>query len=149
MRVFKNDEEEAAYHKIVATWFLPPGVSVVVPKARKLMYGKLMDLQRRRIDIWGAIFEELEREGIGSGRPWHERYEAIAKAREERIEAWQDAQLGIDPPEPKTPLEHLLQEHHRLLWAEWNLCDGIEKRWGAVSPLYDTRPDAVPRPCPH
>jgi hypothetical protein len=88
---------------------------VRVPKARKLMYGKLIALQRKRIEILGAISEELKREGIGSGQLWHERLETISEARGERIEAWQDAQLGIDPPEPQTPLEHLLQDHHRLL----------------------------------
>jgi hypothetical protein len=71
---------------------------VGVPKARKLMYGRLMALQRRRIDILGAIFEELKREGIGSGQPWHECCETISKARGAHIEEWQDAQLGSDPP---------------------------------------------------
>ncbi len=118
---------------------------VRVPKARKLMYAKLADRQRRRMKIFQAIFDELERAG-SSG---HERWETISKVRDERIEAWQDAQLGIEPPEPQTALEELLHEHHRLRWAEWNLCDEIEKRWGAVSPLYDTRPGAVARPCLH
>jgi hypothetical protein len=122
---------------------------VRVPNARKLMYGKLIALQRQRIEILHTIFEELKREGIGSGQPWHECCETISKARDQHIEAWQDAQLGIDPPEPQTPLEHMLQEHHRLQWLECNLCDDIEKRWGAVSPLFDTRPGTVPRPCPH
>jgi hypothetical protein len=147
MKAKMTDEERYA---IRATWFLPLGskVSVRVPRWRKLMYAKLADLQRRRLGLSGAIFEELKREGIGSGHPWHERWRAIERVQDERIEAWQDAQLGIDPPEPQTPLEHLLQEHHHLQWAEWNLCDEIEKRDGAVSPLYDLRPGAVPRPCP-
>jgi hypothetical protein len=113
------------------------------------VYRKLMNLERRHVDMMGAIFDELKREGVGSGQPWHERYETIAKTRDERIEAWQDAQLNIDPPEPQTPLEHVLQEHHRPRWGERNLCDEIEKQWGAVSPFFDTRPGAVPRHCPH
>lgn len=138
-----TDEE---YYAIVSTWHLPPGISILVPKARKLMYDKLVDLQRRRFEIFHAIFDELEREGIAGGQPWHERWKIIAKAQEDRIEEWQNAQLGSDPPVPQTPLEELLQEHYRRCLAEWSLCDEIEKRWGAVSPFYDTRPDAVPRP---
>jgi hypothetical protein len=136
------------YYEILATWLSK--VPILVPKARKLMYAKLADLQhRRRMEIFQAVFDELEREGIGSDQPWEERWKTIAKEQEDHIEAWQDAQLGIDPPVPQTPLEDMLQDHHRLRWAEWDLCDAIEKRWGAVSPFFDTRPGAVPRHCPH
>lgn len=141
-----TDEE---YYAIVRTWLLPPGISVLVPKARKLMYDNLTKLQRKRMNISDAIFAELEREGIGSGQPWDDRWKTLCKERDERIEAWSDARLATNPPIPQTYLEELLHEHHRLQWAEWNLCDEIEKRWGAVSPFYDTRPDAAPRPCPH
>jgi hypothetical protein len=140
----QSDEELAAYYAIVRTWLLPPGVSVVVPRWRKQMYRKLSALGRHRSEVYFTIFDELKRERAGS-----ERGETIAKAVDALTEAWLDAQLGIDPPVPQTPLEELLQEHHRLQWAEWNLCDEIEKRDGAVSPLYDSRPDSVPRPCPY
>jgi hypothetical protein len=68
------------------------------------MYRKLMDFGRRRIAIAGAIFEELRRQGIGDGQPWHQRWRTIAKAQDDRVEAWADAQLGIDPSIPQTPL---------------------------------------------
>jgi hypothetical protein len=131
-----TDEE---CYAIVSTWLTDKPVHP--PRARALMYRKLMDYGRRRVEIAVAIFAELEREGIGGGQPWQQRWRTLAKAQDDRVEAWADAQLGIDPPIPQTVLEELLHQYHRLHWAECNLCDEIEKRWGAVSPLYDTRRD--------
>jgi hypothetical protein len=144
---FRSEEERVA---IMDTWLIPLGVRMPpVPKARRQMYAKLMRLQRRWSEISCAISRELEREGIGAGLPWHEQWRVIEKVREQRIEAWEEAWLGSNPPVPQTWLEELLDEHHRTRWAEWDLCDDIEKKWGAVSPLYDSRPGAIARPCPH
>jgi hypothetical protein len=110
-----TDEE---YYAIRSTWLLPLGVSVRVPKARKQMCNKLDELGRRRSGIYFTILDELQREGIGSSLACYERGKAICKAVDDRIEAWSDAQLDINPPVPQTPIEELLQEHHRLQWAE-------------------------------
>jgi hypothetical protein len=114
-------------------------------RLRRRMYDKLIELARQQIEIWLAIGRELEREGIGSGQPHWQRRRTVDKAKNDRIEAWEDRELGIDPPEPRTPLEDLLQENHRLSWAAMNLADDIEKQFGFVSPLLDPRPGPAER----
>jgi hypothetical protein len=49
-------------------------------------------------------------------------------------EPWEDREL--DPPEPRTPLEHLLHENHRLTWTAMNLADDIEKQ---LRPAFEPR----------
>lgn len=108
-------------------------------RLRKKLYDKLLDLSRQLLDVWLAIGNELERQGTGAGEPLHRAVTIVDKALWDLIEDWEDGQLAAEPPEPQTKLEHLLQEHHRLLWAAQNLCDEIEKKFGEVSPLLDLR----------
>jgi hypothetical protein len=120
-------------------WLLPLGVKPPIIKARKRMYDRLLEIHRRRSVVHQRIFEELERQGIGGDREWSYRWHAIEKEQNNLIEKWERAEIGTKPPEPQTPLEDDLQAHHRLRWEEWDLCDEIEKVWGAVSPWYDSR----------
>lgn len=144
-RPCKSAEESAEYYAVLSTWSceVPPGMKIKTPRHRRQLYKKLMSLGNRRNVVYCAVCNELRRARARSRWDWP------SKEADDLIEAWADAQLGIDSPLPQTPLEELLHEHHRLLWAEWNLCDEIEKRYGAVHPLHDSRPDSVARPCPY
>ena len=148
-RRFKNEAERVAYREALATWLSPDGMVVLIPKARWRPYDKLLELQRRRIEVSCTIARVLEREGVGAGLPWHEQWRAIEKVQDERVEAWENAWLSDDAPIPQTPLEELMDEHHRLWWAEHDQCDDIEKDTGAVCPLFDTRPYAAACPRPY
>jgi hypothetical protein len=102
---------------------------------------------RRQSAIYFTIWDELKRQGVGANEPWHS--DTLKKAVDARLAAWADAQAEIGAPAPRTPLEDLLDEPCRLQQQEYDMLDAIEKQEGAVSPLYDSRPYSVPRPCPY
>jgi hypothetical protein len=107
-------------------------------RPRKELYGKLFRLSRQLLVVWQDITNEIKSEGAGKDAPQRP-VSILDDAIWDRIDDWEDGQLEADAPEPKTKLEHLLQKHHRLLWAAQNHCDEIEKQLGEISPLLDLR----------